>query len=110
MTCCVIALALAMQIIESWRRVKAWLGIAPRASTASYGLGTVVAGLLERLRYPSVRYTVFALLALEAALAGAWVYTHRIHLGNEVAVVVFNATGFGRALCDGDVTTASSGW
>ena len=108
MTCCV--LALAMQIIESWRRVKGWLGIAPRATTASYGLGTVVAGLLERMHHPSVRYTVFALLALEAALAGSWVYMHRIHIGNEIAAVVFETTGFGRALCDGDITTASRGW
>ena len=110
MTCCVIALALAMQLIESWRRVKAWLGIVPREDVAVHGLGTDIAVLLERLRHPVVRYTVIALLAFEAAFAGSWVYTHRIHLGNEVAAVVFETTGFGRALCDGDVTTASSAW
>lgn len=108
MTCCVVALALAMQLIETWRRVKTWCGIAPRTSAADYGLGTVIAGLLERLRLPSVRHTVLMLMVLEAVVAGAWAYTHRAHIGNEVAALLFATTGFGRGLCDGDVITASS--
>lgn len=110
MTCCVIALALAMQIIESWRRLKAWLGIVPKATNATHGLGTVVAGLLERLQHPAVRYAVFALIMVEAFLGATWVYAHRVHLGNELAAVVFETTGLGSALCDADVTTASDGW
>lgn len=110
MTCCVIALAFAMQIIETWRRMKAALGIAPRPATSSHGLGTVVAGLLERLRHPSIRYAAFALIALEMVFAASWMYAHRVHLGNEAAAMVYQTTGFGRAICDGDVTTASSGW
>lgn len=110
MTCCVVALALAMQIIEAWRRVKGWLGIKPRETVASYGLGTVVAGLIERLRHPSVRYAVFAALLLEGAAAGAWVYGHRAHVSNEIAALVFKSTGFALALCDGDPATAIRTW
>lgn len=108
MTCCVIALALAMQLIETWRRVKGWLGIAPTTSTADHGLGTVVASSLERLRLPAVRNTVLTLLVIEAVMAGSWVYTHRAHLGTELALVLFETTGFGRALCDVDSASASS--
>ena len=105
MTCCVIALALAMQIIEAWRRVKGWLGIKPRTSVAQHGLGTVLAGLIDRLRHPSVRYAVFAALLLEGASAGAWVYGHRAHVGNEISAWVFESTGYALALCDGDPAT-----
>ncbi len=110
MTCCVIALALAMQIIAAWRRVKGWLGIKPRETVASHGLGTVIATLLERLRHPSVRYAVFTLLVLESASAGAWVYGHRAHVGNEISALVFHSTGFALALCDGDPETAVRTW
>ena len=110
MTCCVIALALAMQIIGAWRRMKSWLGIKPRATVASHGLGTVIANLLDRLRHPYVRYAVFAVLVLESAAAGAWVYGHRAHVGNEISALVFHSTGLARALCDGDPATTLSSW
>ena len=110
MTCCVIALALAMQVIESWRRLKSWFGIVPRESTAEYGLGTVVAGLLERLRSPALKYVVLTLLALEGAWAGGWLYAHRAHLGNEIAALIYAGTGYGSALCNGDTATASGTW
>lgn len=106
MTCCVIALALAMQIIEGWRRVKGWLGIKPRETVASHGLGTTLANLLDRLRHPYVRYAVFAALMLEGASVGAWVYGHRAHVSNEISAMVFESTGFALALCDGDPATA----
>lgn len=108
MTCCVIALALAMQLIETWRRVKAWFGIAPTTNTADHGLGTIVATLLERLTLPAVRNTVLTLLVIEAVVAGGWVYAHRAHVGNELAVLLFETTGFGRALCDLDVASAAN--
>ncbi len=110
MTCCVIALALAMQIIEAWRRVKTWLGIKPREEVAKHGLGTVLAGFIDRLRHPYVRYAVFAALMLEGASAGAWVYGHRAHVGNEISALVFKSTGFAVALCDGDPATAIRNW
>lgn len=110
MTCCVVALALAMQIIEAWRRVKGWLGIKPREQVASHGLGTVMANFVQRLRHPYVRYAVFAALLLEGASAGAWVYGHRAHVSNEISAVVFRSTGFALALCDGDPATAVKGW
>lgn len=105
MTCCVVALALAMQIIEAWRRVKSWCGIKPRDTVASHGLGTVMANLVTRLRHPYLRYAVFTALLLEGASAGAWVYGHRAHVGNEISAAVFETTGFALALCDGDRST-----
>lgn len=110
MTCCVIALALAMQIIEAWRRVKSWLGIKPRTRVVNHGLGTDIAGLLDRLRHPYVRYAVFAVLVLESTAAGAWVYGHRTHVRNEISALVFHSTGFALALCDGDPATVASAW
>jgi hypothetical protein len=110
MTCCVVALALAMQVIEAWRRVKGWLGIKPRARVVNHGLGTDIAALLDRLRHPYVRYAVFAVLVLESAAAGAWVYGHRAHVGNEISALVFHSTGFAVALCDGDPATVASAW
>ena len=110
MTCCVVALALAMQIIEAWRRVKGWLGIKPRTRVVNHGLGTDIAGLLDRLRHPYVRYAVFAVMVLESAAAGAWVYGHRAHVGNEISALVFHSTGFALALCDGDPATVASAW
>lgn len=103
MTCCVIALAFAMQLIESWRRVKDWLGIVPRehAHAAGGGLGTAVAGWMEKLRHPAVRYSVAGLIAFEAVAGAAWVYGHRVHLGNEMAALVYATTGYGSGLCDG---------
>ncbi len=110
MTCCVIALALAMQIIEAWRRVKNFFGIKPRETVASHGLGTVVAGFIERLRHPSVRYAVFAALLLEGVSAGAWAYGHRAHVANEISALVFKSTGYALALCDGDPATPVRRW
>jgi hypothetical protein len=110
MNCCVVALALAMQVIEAWRRVKGWLGIKPRARVVNHGLGTDIAALLDRLRHPYVRYAVFAVLVLESAAAGAWVYGHRTHVGNEISALVFHSTGFAVALCDGDPATVASAW
>lgn len=106
MTCCVVALALAMQIIEGWRRLKRLFGVESQARpVASHGLGTVIATGLERLRHPAVRYVVFAVLAFEADAAGTWLYGHRVHLGQEVAASVFASTGIALGLCDGDPAT-----
>ena len=103
MTCCVVALALAMQIIEGWRRLKRLFGIEARERpVASRGLGTLLAIGLERLRHPAVRYAIFAALALEAGVAGTWLYGHRVRLGQEIQASVFASTGIALGLCDGD--------
>lgn len=111
MTCCVIALALAMQIIEGWRRLKRLCGIETRARpVASRGVGTLVATALERLRLPYLRYAVFMLLAVEGAAAGTWLYGHRDHVEHELAAAVFATTGFGFGLCDADPATVPRHW
>jgi hypothetical protein len=107
MTCCVIALALAMQVIETWRRIKACLGIKADAEGAALRApGVAMAGLLDQLRHPAVRYVVFALLIVEGVVAGGWLYGHRAHVGNALAASVFQVSGFAFGLCDGDPTSA----
>lgn len=106
MSCCVIALALAMQIITAWRRFKSWCGIAPRAApVGDRGLGTIVAITLDRLRRPAVKFAVLTAIAIEGAWLGGWVYDHRIHVGNEMSAVVFATTGYVRDGCDGVLAT-----
>ena len=100
MTCCVIALALAFQLIEAWRRLKAWVGLAPSTRIKPRAPGVFIANLLDHLRHRGVRYTVLAIMLLEAGAVGAWTYDHRVHLGNELAALVFETTGYGRELCD----------
>lgn len=102
MSCCVLALAFAMQIIATWRRFKAWCGWrAGPSPVRDRGLGTVVATALERLRHPTVKLAVLVLVALEGGWLGGWVYAHRLHLGNEAAALVFTTTGYLRDGCDG---------
>jgi hypothetical protein len=101
MTCCVIALALAMQLIESWRRFKAWAGIVDRPERQGEPLGVRAAALAQRLRHPGVKYAVLAAIVIESAAAGAWAYSHRNHVENAVGSAFYSATGFALALCDG---------
>jgi hypothetical protein len=101
MTCCVIALALAMQIIESWRRFKAWAGIVDRAELRGEPLGVRAANLAQRLKHPLVKYAVATLIVVESAAAGAWAYGHRNHVESAVGSAIYSATGFALALCDG---------
>ena len=101
MTCCVVALALAWQIIAAWRRIKTWLGIAPSERTAPRSIGVAAANFIDLFRRPALRMALFAVLALEAGVAGAFVYDHRVHIGNEIAAVVFDSTGFAVGLCRG---------
>ena len=102
MSCCVLALAFAMQIIATWRRFKAWCGWrAGPSPVRDRGLGTVVATARERLRHPAVKLSVLVLVALEGGWLGGWVYAHRLHLGNEATALVFTTTGYLRDGCDG---------
>lgn len=101
MTCCVIALALAYQLIAAWRGLKRLLGIAERAPRAPRAPGVAIANLLGYLRHPALRVALVVVLALEAGFAGAYVFEHRTHIGNEVAARVFGLTGYATALCDG---------
>lgn len=109
MTCCIVALALAWQLIAAWRRLTGFLGIAPRARIAPRSLGVMAANALDALRHPAWRVALLAVVAVEAGVAGAYVYEHRFHIGNEVAAVVFDSTGFALAMCRelGLVTTGS---
>lgn len=99
MTCCIIALALVYQVLAAWRWCKGVLGIRDRAPRAPRATGLIVANLVLGLRRPSVRFALIVVLALEGAAAGALVFDHRTHIGNELGAFVFEATGFGLALC-----------
>jgi len=99
MTCCIIALALVYQLLAAWRWCKSALGICDAAPRAPRAPGLVLANLVLGLRRPSVRLALIAVLALEGAAAGAYVFEHRAHIGNELGAFVFEATGFGLALC-----------
>lgn len=99
MTCCVIALALAWQLIRMTRWLRAQFGIAPRERTAPGGFGVAAANVALALRRPSLRLALLTVLMLEAGAAGAWVFSHRNHIGNEIAYAVFDATGYAADLC-----------
>ncbi|MEQ8233388.1 MAG: hypothetical protein RKL32_16910 [Gammaproteobacteria bacterium] len=103
-TCCVIALALAWQLIAAWRRIKGWLGLGGKTRSAPRTLGVAAANAVELLRHPALRLGLFAVIAFEVGLAGGYVFDHRVHLGNEVAALVFDATGYARDLCNSLVT------
>lgn len=100
-TCCIVALALVWQVIAAWRRLKTWLGFGGRARSAPYTFGIAAANALELLRHPASRVTVLALVAFEVGAASAYVLEHRVHLGNEIAAIVFDVTGYARGLCSG---------
>lgn len=107
MTCCVIALALVYQLLAAWRWTKRKLGIHESAPRAPRAPGLLLANLALGLRRPAVRVALITVLSIEGAAAGAYVFEHRNHIGNEVARVVFAATGLGFALCrdGGDALT-----
>jgi len=101
MTCCVIALALAWQLIHAWQRLRGWVGLAPRRA------GRAATRLRAWLARPTVRVALLAVIAFEAGAAGTYVYQHRSHIGNELGTAVFGVTGFALDLCRG--RTASAG-
>ncbi len=101
MTCCVVALALAWQLIALWRRLKSWLGIAERQRKAPRSLGVAAANAIDFFRRPAVRGAVLVALALEAGAAGAYVFNHRVHLVNEARMAVYDVTGTAWDLCRG---------
>jgi len=101
MTCCVIALALAYQLIAGWRGLKRWLGIVPRTDRKPRAAGVVAASIIARIRRPGWRVALLTVLALEAGAASAYAYNHRYHIQNEVAAALFGVSGFARDLCRG---------
>ena len=101
MTCCVIALALAWQCIAFLRWLRGLLGIEVRERTAPGNLGVLAANFAERVRRPGLRTALVLILALEAGAAGAYVFNHRTHIGNEIAARVFDSTGYAFELCRG---------
>ncbi|MGR8921260.1 MAG: hypothetical protein ACU85V_16715 [Gammaproteobacteria bacterium] len=99
MTCCIIALALAWQLMVAWRKLRGWLGFRPAVKTAPSSLALRVVDVLDWFRRPALRTLLLVALALEAGAAGAYVYNHRTHLGNELRVAVFDATGLALDMC-----------
>ncbi len=93
MTCCVIALALAWQVIHAWQRLRAWFGLAPRRA------GQAATRLRAWLTRPAVRVALLAIIAFEAGAAGTYVYQHRSHIGHEIGAAVFGMTDYARDLC-----------
>ncbi|MEX2479734.1 MAG: hypothetical protein WD928_02620 [Gammaproteobacteria bacterium] len=102
MTCCIIALALVYQLLAAWRWMKRTVGIRESAPRPPRAPGLLLANLALGLRRSGVRVVLVAVLSIEGAVAGAYVFEHRNHIGNEVARVVFDATGLGFALCRDD--------
>jgi len=97
MSCCVVALALAYQLIAAIRRVRAWFGGPPVPVNNAVPLQATLTGLLRR---PTIRLVLLSVLTIEGAVAGTLVYEHRFHLHNELAALVFAASGYARDLCN----------
>lgn len=79
MGCCVLAVLIIAQAIETWRRVKGLLGLPTRA------MAVVPAALLTTLRRlwarPAGRAVLMCVLLAELIGAGAWLADgHREHL------------------------------
>ena len=99
MTCCIIALALAWQLIAGWRWLKQRLGLAGAARTAPRTLGVVAANIVDILRHPLWQFALLAFVAIQAGVAGTYIYEHRFHISNEVQAMVFDSTGFALDMC-----------
>ncbi len=99
LTCCIIALALAWQLIAGWRWLKQRLGIASPARTSPRTFGVMAANVVDVFRHPVWQVTLLAVVALEAGAAGTYIYEHRFHINNEVQALVFNASGFAFDMC-----------
>ena len=99
MTCCVVALALAMQLIESWRRVKALVGIRSDDNAVPRATGAAIGSFVLALQRPRWRRLVLIALIVEGAAAGIWFTSHRVHVGNALEAAVFSTTGVARAMC-----------
>ncbi len=103
MTCCVIALALAWQVIHAWQRLRGWCGLAPRRASLA---ATRLRAWLTR---PALRIALLAVIAFEAGAAGTYVYQHRSHIGHELGTAVFGVTGYARDLCRWRATSPGDG-
>ena len=101
MACCVFVLGLVYQVIDAWQRVKLALGLAPVAAE-SMSRPT----WRERLRGPRLASLLLALLAIESALAGHLLYTHRIHIRDAVVGFAFASTAYAVDLCRSSVAAS----
>lgn len=91
MGCCVLAVMIVGQIFEGWRRLKVFFGFSaelypdPAAVPAAVRLGDRLRLLLRKR---AIRIALAFLLASEATLASAWLYTeHKDHLYSAAAAV-----------------------
>ena len=106
MTCCIVALALVWQLLSAWRRLRHWLGFAPRELSRPRTTGVAAAALVDGLRRHAPRAALGAFLILGFAATGAYAYEHRFHVGTEIGAAVFDLTGFAQDLCRNIVATA----
>lgn len=109
MGCCVLAVMIVGQIFEGWRRLKVFFGFSaeiypdPAVVPASAGLGD---RLRQLLRKRAIRVALALLLAGEATLASAWLYTeHKDHLYSAAAAV---ALAFGVDVPTESICSASN--
>ena len=98
-TCCIIALALAWQLIAGWRWLKLRLGIVTPQRTTPRTFGVMAANIVDTFRHPLWLVAVLGVVAFQAGVAGAYVFEHRTHISHEVQAVVFDSTGFALNMC-----------
>ena len=85
MACCMLGVMLIWQMIEAWRRVKAFLGLPVKAVTrVGAGIGNFSLRFTMLLRKPWARAIVIVLLGTELAVGGDLLYRHRDHIQEEL--------------------------
>lgn len=93
MGCCVLAVMIVGQMLEFWRRFKAFFGISSELYPDPYAEPVAVHAPSERLRQllrkPAARVVFALVLAVEGTVAGVWLFTeHKDHI--ESGVVSLN--------------------
>lgn len=85
MACCMLGVMFIWQMIEAWRRMKAFLGLPVKAVTrAGVVAGNLRLRLMALLRKPWARAIAVVLLGIEFAVGGNLLYLHRDHLREEL--------------------------
>lgn len=85
MACCMLGVMFFWQMVETWRRVRTFLGLPVKAVTrAGAAVGTLNLRLIRLLHKPWARAIVVVLLGIEFAIGGNLLYLHREHLREEL--------------------------
>ena len=86
MACCMLGVMFIWQMIEAWRRVKAFLGLPVKAVTrAGVAAGNLRLRITTLLHKPWARVMAILLLSTELAIGGDLAYRHRDHIQEELA-------------------------